>query len=79
MQYPLERLTLFARGYEKVFKESPVRQFSFHKIHPGREQVAATVAEIVEDYRLVAPGCEESGDGSADISGTASNQNFHKK
>lgn len=79
MQHPVERLALLARRNEKVFKESPIRQFSFHKIHPGREQVAATVAEIVEHYGLVAPGGEESGHGSTDIPGPASNQNFHKK
>jgi hypothetical protein len=79
MQHSVERLSLFSRRDEKVFKKSPVRQFSFNKIRPGREQVAATVAEIVEDDRPVSPGSEKPGHSTADIPGPSGNQNFHKK
>lgn len=79
MQDAIERLFLLPRRDEKVFKNSPISQFSFHEINALGEEVAASMAEIVEDYSPVAARSEEPSHSSADIPCPAGNQNFHKK
>jgi hypothetical protein len=79
MQHSVEWLSLLLRRCEKVFKKSPVSKFPFDKIHALREQVAASVAKIVEDYSLMTAGSEEPSHGSANIPGTAGNQDLHRK
>jgi hypothetical protein len=79
MQHSIEWRAMLPRSDEKVFKESPIRQLSLHEIHPGRDQLAAAVVKIVEDYSLMPPRSQEHRYSSADISSPTSNQNFHKK
>jgi hypothetical protein len=79
VKHTVERLSLAFGHDEKFFKGDTVGELSPDKLNPWREQFEPAVAQVVESNGFVALCHEESGDSSADIAGTTSNQYFHEK
>jgi hypothetical protein len=53
VEHAVEGLALGLGGFEKAFKHGPVRQLSFDKCHPCRQQIAPAVTQVVKNDCLV--------------------------
>jgi hypothetical protein len=79
MEHSIERVSLLCGFCEEAFQKRPVGQVTFDNINVLRQKLASAVAEVVENYRLMAAFEEEAGDGASDVTSAARNENLHKK
>jgi hypothetical protein len=79
VEHAVEGLSLVAGGDEKVFKSAPISQFPLHEFHSRRQQIAPSVAQIIEHYRGMSLCGKQPGDGTTYIPGTPGYQYLHKK
>jgi hypothetical protein len=66
-------------GIENVFKRGPVLQFPLDKLNSFRQQIAASMAQIVKNDSAVPVLGKQGRHSSTDVPGTAGNQNLHQK
>jgi len=75
----VEGFALAFGGDEKVFKQGPVSQIALDEIDACWEQVAAAVAEVIENHCLMSAFGKQSRDGTTYIPGPSGDQYLHKK
>jgi len=64
---------------KQVFQSLAVADIARNEGDAGRKEVAAAVAQIIKNTSLMAARSEESGNGTTNVSGSAGNENVHKK
>ena len=74
----VEGITVVFRCREKVFNYGSVRQLTFNKIHAFGQEVAPSVAQVVESNHRVPQFGKKSRDGTTNIPRTTSNQYLHE-
>src|SRR5208282_6391382 len=68
-----------AGGQEDLLEAGTVAQLAFEQFHARRQQVAASVAQVVVNNGFVSIFCQASRNGTTYVPRTAGNQDLHKK
>jgi hypothetical protein len=75
----IKRIMISAGGRENLLEMGTVGQLSLNQFHARRQQVAASVAQVVVDHGFMSILDQECRDGTSYVPRTAGNQYPHKK
>lgn len=72
-------LLIISGGEENLLEVGTVAQLALNQFHAGRQQVAATVAQVVVNNGFMSIANQKCRDGTSYVPCTAGNQYPHKK
>src|SRR5579863_2841794 len=75
----IKRASFFSRRGKEALEEAPIGNFAVEEVDGGREQVAAAMAEIVENEDLVSSFGKQTRNGNSDVTCASGYQNPHEK
>jgi hypothetical protein len=78
VQNTVKRLAISFGLSEKVFDGGPVCQFSFDKLHSSRQQIPASMAQVIKNSSFMSRLSQQASHGTTYIPGPAGDQNLHK-
>jgi hypothetical protein len=79
VQDAVEGFSLLFGGEEYLLKSGPVCQLSLDEFHAGRQKIAPSMTQVVEDDGLMSILGQQSGDCASYVPRAARHQDLHKK